>query len=90
MKFLITETTEYEVAADSPEQAEEIFLDHGPSGGEAPMVVFRGVTDRDLALLNDQEEDERRTTFVHNPEGGQPCPHAEHWRDCDICNGDER
>lgn len=43
--FLIEEKASYRVLAESEEEAEEIFLSQGPSGG-GPKVEFIGVIER--------------------------------------------
>lgn len=48
MKWAIRETTEHIVEADTRDEAEETFTHYGPGPGQAPMVRFAGVLERDI------------------------------------------
>lgn len=43
--FIITERVEYRVVAESEQEAEDLFVAHGPDG---PPIEFIAVTERDV------------------------------------------
>jgi hypothetical protein len=55
MRWLITEKAEYLVEAPTREEAELMFLDHGPELDEA-VVTFAGVIERDVEPADGPDE----------------------------------